>query len=65
MEPIQDVEKVPKSRWGLVSAVPKFRTSKSLTEAELLYMQPENGCMYSMWKQSMLPGFPRHMRPEG
>lgn len=62
-EPVQDVEKVPKTRWKLVSP---SRTHSSFSQtnqnAVMLHLQTENGRMYPVRAQVVLRGFPCDMR---
>ena len=63
MEPVQDVEKVPKTRWRLVSCMAMTLCVQILKHPEdLLHLQAKNGCMYTMRQQSMLRGVPRYVR---
>jgi hypothetical protein len=55
-EPVQDVEKVPKTRWKLVSSH-RFKApvrSKLTPNVDMLYMQAKDGSVYSMWPQILL-----------
>lgn len=47
-EPVQDVEKVPKTRWKLVSLWPIDSTSHLTETAVLLYLQAKNGSLHSV-----------------
>lgn len=50
MEPVMDVAKVPKQRWKLVSIRVAHALFLDLTRADLLYLQPEDGCLHTMRK---------------
>ena len=64
MEPVMDVEKVPKQRWKLVGLFSPFSAiDTDVDESDLLHLPPEDGRLHSMWQQELLPGIPRHMRP--
>jgi hypothetical protein len=64
-EPVQDVEKVPKTRWKLVSGNKSLVHGKRLIiVVVVLYLQAEDGCLHPMWAQIMLRGVSRHLRPE-
>jgi hypothetical protein len=54
-EPVQDVEKVPKTRWKLVSLrdISPPLGCLLIEMTVMLHMQTENGRMYSMWTQVM------------
>jgi hypothetical protein len=61
-EPVQDVEKVPKTRWKLVRTS-KFEdpTLAANTPTVMLYLQAKDGCLYTMRAQVVLRGFPRYL----
>jgi hypothetical protein len=61
-EPVQDVEKVPKTRWKLVSTSCTYVSSGFLTHSTVvLYLQAKDGRLHPMWAQVMLRGVPRHL----
>jgi hypothetical protein len=62
MEPVQDVEKVPKQRWKLVSVIIPIFFITRLTSSDLLYMPTTDGSVRAVWKQKLLPSFSRHLR---
>jgi hypothetical protein len=65
-EPVQDVEKVPKTRWKLVSGQ-DFSPHEQRTDivTVLLYMQTEDGRLYPMRSQVVFRGLSRHMCTKG
>jgi hypothetical protein len=52
-EPVQDVEKVPKTRWKLVSlGLSRYDLVLLLTTfTVLLHLQAKNGSLYPVWSQ--------------
>jgi len=46
MEPVMDVEKVPKQRWKLVILKSRSRKFLGLTFAALLYLPTTHGCLH-------------------
>lgn len=65
-EPVQDVEKVPKTRWKLVSGQGSLSSEQRTNRVTvLLYLQTENGGLYTMRPQVMFRSFPRNMCTEG
>lgn len=63
-EPVQDVEKVPKTRWKLVRVLPQMFTDFANLDLDMLHLQAENGCMYPMRPQILLRGVPCDMRSQ-
>jgi len=62
-EPVQDVEKVPKTRWKLVRLeYLHFCKTCSNKKVVVLYLQTEDGCLHSMWAQVLFRGLSRHLR---
>ena len=48
MEPVMDVEKVPRQRWKLVSVLFNSLDLKILIFPDLLHMPTEDGCVCAM-----------------
>jgi len=61
MEPVMDVEKVPKQRWKLVSQSLYTHLPSLLTPVDLLYLLPKDGGLHSMRKQELLYRISRNM----
>jgi hypothetical protein len=60
-EPVQDVEKVPKTRWKLVRLFYSLFSGMILSFTVMLYLQAEDGRLYTMRAQVMLRGLPRNL----
>lgn len=63
MEPVQDVEQLPKSRWKLVACSRRYKISADSTE--LLALQGKAGSVYPMRQQDLLHCLSRHLRQTG
>lgn len=62
MEPVQDVEQLPKSRWKLVSPIPSRGCCDTRSLTELFIMSRESRSLYSVRQQDLLFRVSRHMR---
>jgi hypothetical protein len=50
MEPVMDVEKVPKQRWKLVSENPINSNERLLIQSDMLHLPAKDGSLRTMWQ---------------